>query len=77
MKTIEYDVDRFDYYKNNGFPAVNHSEEREEVLVPQVRTDIEAKPVDEDTARSEREEQMEAWMSDIKAFIRAIDISKL
>jgi hypothetical protein len=77
MKTAKYDIEGFDYYKNNGFPGMNHNDEREEVVVPQVRSDIEAKPADEDTAPSEREEQMEAWMSDIKAFIRGIDISKL
>jgi hypothetical protein len=77
MKTIRYDAEQLDYYKNNAFPAVNHNDEREEVVVPQVRSDIEAKPADEDAARSEQEEQMESWMSDIKAFIRGIDISKL
>jgi len=77
MKTIEYRPEQLDYYKNNAFPAIDSNDAREEVVVPQVRSDIEGKPAEEDTARNEQEEQMEAWMSDIKAFIRGIDISKL
>ena len=77
MKAIGYDCEQLDYYKNNALPAMSNGDEREEVVVPQVRSDIEAKPADDDTVRSEREDRMENWMSDIKAFIRAIDISKL
>ena len=77
MKTIEYHTEQLDYYKNNAFPAIDGNDAREEVVAPQVRSDIEVKPAEEDTSSNEQEKQMEAWMSDIKAFIRSIDISKL
>jgi hypothetical protein len=77
MKTIECHTEQLDYYKNNAFPAIDSNDAREEVVVPQVRSDIEVKPAEEDTSSNEQEKQMEAWMSDIKAFIRSIDISKL
>jgi hypothetical protein len=77
MKTIKYHIEQLDYYKSNAFPAIDSNDAREEVVVPQGSSDIEVKPAEEDTARNEREAQMEAWMSDVKAFIRSIDISKL
>jgi hypothetical protein len=77
MKTIEYDTEQLEYYKNNAFPAIDNNDAREEVVAPQVPSNIEGNPTDEDPARKEQEKQMEAWMSDIKAFIRGIDISKL
>jgi hypothetical protein len=77
MKTAEHHTEQLDYYKNNAFPAIDTNDAREEVVVPQVSSDIEVKPAEEDTALNEQEEKMEAWMSDVKAFIRSIDISKL
>lgn len=77
MKTTEYRPEQLDYYKNNAFPALDSNDVREEVVAPQVHSDIEGKAAEEDAARNEQEKQMEAWMSDVKAFIRGIDISKL
>jgi hypothetical protein len=77
MKTTEYHPEQLDYYKNNAFPAIDNNDAREEVVAPQVPSNIEGKPTEEDPVRNEQEKQMEAWMSDIKAFIRGIDISKL
>jgi hypothetical protein len=77
MKTIEHHTEQLDYYRNNAFPAIDTNDARGEVVVPQVSSEIEVKPAEEDAAGSELEKQMEAWMSDIKAFIRNIDISKL
>ena len=43
----------------------------------QPRAEDEGEPVEKDPASQEREQQLEAWMTDIKAFIRNIDTSKL
>jgi hypothetical protein len=77
MKTTEYHPEHLEFYKNNAFPAIDANDAREEIVAPQVHSDIEGKAAEEDTARNEQEKQMEAWMSDVKAFIRGIDISKL
>jgi hypothetical protein len=38
---------------------------------------VEAQEIHEDPAGKEKEEQLELWMKEIKAFIRSIDVSTL
>ncbi len=76
MKTLEYDANRMDYYKNSDFPAMEGSGAVEDAMV-QPHAEADGKPLEKDANNQEREQQLEAWMVNVKAFIRNIDISKL
>jgi hypothetical protein len=76
MKTLEYDPEHIDYYKNNDFPALDSNRAVEDAMLPP-HPEVDGKPLEEDPINQEQEQQVEAWMTDIKAFIRSIDISKL
>lgn len=76
MKALEYNPEQMEYYRNSDFPSANAGGPVEEV-VGQPRTEVEGKAVEKDPMSREREQQLETWMTDIKAFIRSIDISKL
>ncbi len=77
MKTDEYRPEQADYYRSNAFPGVDTGAPGDNALLPEVHSNVEGKHRDEDSASNEREKQVEAWMKDIKAFIRNIDVSKL
>jgi hypothetical protein len=77
MKAIEYSSERFEYYRNNEFSGIENANAMEDVATPQPRGNVEVKATGKDPVNQEREQQLEAWMSDIKAFIRNIDTSKL
>jgi hypothetical protein len=76
MKTLEYDANRMEFYKNNDFPAIDGSGAVEDAMV-QPHGEADGKPLEKDPNNQEREQQLEAWMVNVKAFIRSIDISKL
>jgi hypothetical protein len=76
MKTLEYDANRMDYYKNSDFTAIDGSGAVEDAMV-QPHGEADGKPLETDPNNQEREQQLEAWMVNVKAFIRSIDISKL
>jgi hypothetical protein len=76
MKTLEYHPDRIDYYKSNDFSAIDGSSAMEDAIV-QPHSEADGKPLDKESCNQEREQQLEAWMTNIKAFIRSIDITKL
>lgn len=77
MKTIEYHPDPTDYYKSSDFPAIDGSTASEEGKVQQPHGEVDGKPLEKDPGSQEREQQLETWMTNIKAFIRSIDVSKL
>lgn len=76
MKTLEYHPDRIDYYKSNDFPALDGSSAVEDAMA-QPPSEADGKALEKDPANQERDQQLEVWMTNIKAFIRSIDISKL
>lgn len=76
MKTFGYFAISMEYFKNSEFPEVEGRGMSDEPI-SQPRGEVSGKPLEEDPATQERERQLEAWMTDIKAFIRSIDISKL
>jgi hypothetical protein len=77
MKSVKYHPGSLEYFKNNDFPALDTSNPVEDRVLPQTNSDVEGKPIEKDSGNQEREQQLETWMSDIKTFIRNIDISKL
>ncbi len=76
MKTFGYSSISMEYFKNREFPEVEGRGMSDEPI-SQPRGEVSEKPLEEDPGIQERERQQEAWMTDIKAFIRSIDISKL
>ena len=76
MKALEYDANRMEYYKNSDFPAIDGSGAVEDAMV-QPPAEADGKPLETDPNNQEGEQQLEAWMVNVKAFIRGIDISKL
>ncbi len=76
MKTFGYFAISMEYFKNSEFPEVEGRGMSDEPI-SQPRGEVGGKSLEEDPATQERERQLEAWMTDIKAFIRSIDISKL
>ena len=77
MKTHEYYPERADFYKNNDFPGLEGNSAVDDTMVQQPRSEVEGHPPEKDPGAQEREQQLEAFMTDIKAFIRNIDVSKL
>ncbi len=77
MKAIEYSVGQFEYYRNNEFSGIENAGAMEDLATPQPYENVEAKTAEKDPGSQDREQQLEAWMSDIKTFIRNIDIAKL
>jgi hypothetical protein len=77
MRRVEYHPGSLEYLKNNDFPALENSNSVEDAVLPQSQSNVETKPEEKDSGNQEREQQMETWMSNIKTFIRSIDISKL
>lgn len=75
MNTLAY-PNRTDFYSNNEFPAFEGGGTVEETRV-QPHTEVEGKSLKKDSGSQEREQQLEVLMTNIKAFIRSIDISKL
>lgn len=76
MKALEYNPEPKDFYRSGDFPNIDGNSAMEDA-VGQSRAEVEGKPVEKDPASQEREQLLEAWMTDIKAFIRNIDTSKL
>jgi hypothetical protein len=77
MKALEHSPERVGYYRSNEFSAIDSHNVMDDVATPQPQGDVEAKPAEKDPLSQEREQQLESWMTDIKSFIRNIDISKL
>ena len=77
MKAIEYSSERLEFYRKEEFSALENNNAMEDVVTPQPRGNVEVKAAEKDPVNQEREQQLEAWMSNIKTFIRNIDISKL
>jgi len=77
MKAIEYSSERLEFYRKEEFSALENNNAMEDVVTPQPHGNVEAKATEKDPVNQEREQQLEAWMSNIKTFIRNIDISKL
>lgn len=77
MEHSNYRVEGLDYYRNNELSAMDTSRSGEEVVTLQPQSKADGQAMEQDPGSQERERQMDAWMSDIKAFIRSIDISKL
>ena len=46
-------------------------------MIPQRSTEIEGRAGESEALSPEREKQLEAWMEQIKTFIRGIDVSSL
>ncbi len=76
MKTFEYFSISMEYFKNREFPEVEGRGMSDEPI-SQPHGEVSGKSLEKDPATQERERQLEAWMTDIKSFIRSIDISKL
>ncbi len=77
MKTLEYNPDRADFYKGKDYPTIEGSSTVDGSVAQPHRPEVKGKAPEEDPGAQEREQQLEAWMTDVKAFIRNIDISKL
>jgi hypothetical protein len=77
MRVVEHSPEHLEYYRNKEFSALDGRNAMEDVATPQPQGDVEGKPAEKDPLSQEQEQQLETWMSDIKAFIRNIDISKL
>ncbi len=77
MKAIEYSPERLEYYSKDEFSALENHNVMEDVVTSQPHGNVEVKAAEKDPINQEHEQQLEAWMSDIKTFIRNIDISKL
>jgi hypothetical protein len=77
MKSATHYPESLEYFKNNDFPTLDTSNPVEDRVFQQANPDVEGKPIEKDSGNQERELQLETWMSDIKAFIRNIDVSKL
>ncbi len=77
MKAMATISAHLDYYKENEFSALETNQAMDDVASPQPHGNVEVKAAEKDPANQEREQQLEAWMSDVKTFIRNIDTSKL
>jgi hypothetical protein len=77
MRVSEHSPERVEYYRGNEFSPIEGHNVIDDVATPQPQANVEAKPAEKEPVSQEREQQMETWMSNIKAFIRNIDISKL
>jgi hypothetical protein len=77
MKPVACISEHLEYFKNNEFSALEANPAMDDVATPQPHGDVEVKAAEKDPVSQEREQQLEAWMSDIKTFIRNIDTSKL
>jgi hypothetical protein len=77
MKTSAFIAEHLEYYKNNELSALDANQVMDDVATPQRHENSEVEAVEKDAVSQEREQRLEAWMSDIKNFIRNIDISKL
>lgn len=68
-----------EYYRGNELSpgVVEPPGTMEPPVAPQVHSAIEGKNGEKDAAAKEREERLELWMEDIKAFIRKIDTGSL
>lgn len=79
MKFFAFNPEPLDYYKGNELPQ-NATEPNGSVDTPathQANGAVDVKPAKDEALHKERERQIEAWMNDIRAFIRNIDVSKL
>ena len=76
MKTLEYDPQRIDFYMDNDLSNLDAGDPVEDAMAKS-HSEAEGKAVDKESLNQEREHQLEAWMMNIKAFIRSIDVSKL
>lgn len=77
MKALEHSTERVDYFRSNELPAIDGHSVMDDTATPQHQGNVEGKPAEKDPLLQEREQQLETWMSDIKSFIRNIDVSKL
>lgn len=79
MSTLAYNPEPFGYYKGSDLPtgAGTGAGAAGEAKPAQVNGVMESRNTEKESANKERERAIEAWMSDIKAFIRNIDVTKL
>jgi hypothetical protein len=77
MKALERSPERVDYYRSNELPTIDGHSVMDDAATHQPQGNVEGKPAEKDPLLQEREQQLETWMSDIKAFIRNIDVNKL
>jgi hypothetical protein len=77
MRAVENNPERLDYFRSNEFSGLDNRSAMDDAATPQSPGNVEGKPVEKDSVNQEQEQQLETWMSEIKAFIRNIDISKL
>jgi hypothetical protein len=77
METSSCNCENLEYYRNNELSAIDTGRSDEEAVTLQPQGGVEGKPMQNDPGNQEREQQLEAWMGEVKAFIRNIDINKL
>ena len=77
MTVHEHIPERLEYYRSNEFSDLESRNAMDDTATPHPQGNVEGKPAEQDPVNQERDQQLETWMSDIKAFIRNIDISKL
>ena len=77
MKAMATISEHLDYFKDNELSALETNQAMDDVATPQPHGNVEVKAAEKDPVNQEREQQLEAWMSDVKTFIRNIDTSKL
>ena len=77
MRVLENSPERAEYYRNKELSALDSHNVMDDVATPQPQGSVEGKPAEKDPINQEREQQLETWMSDIKTFIRNIDVTKL
>jgi hypothetical protein len=79
MKTFAYNPGPLEYYRGNELSSggADTAKPMEEVISAQPNGPIEGNPAEEDAASKEKEQAVDAWMNDIRTFIRSIDVSSL
>ena len=72
-------VEKFEYFRGNELSAasVEAPVNAQGRTSSQAHSNIEGGNGEEDVMTKEREEQVELWMQNVKAFIRQIDVSRL
>lgn len=79
MSSERYEERYLEYFKTNDLTRtpVGAPNSVENPVPSQNHTEVNGEAAESDAMAKEREEQLEKWMSDIKSFIRKIDISRL
>lgn len=79
MNTFENIGRATEYFRGNELsPGAMETPSRVEApMTPQTNSAIEGRRADSEALSPEREKELEAWMKEVKTFIRGIDVGSL